>query len=245
MVFLKKDFNVLSLSILRGLCKKYKITYSKKNKNQLIEQLDIFFATKLIQKNFRIHFYKNAVDHITLEKVHYPCFIFRTKIGKCYFYNYESIIRYIMKTGNCNDPMTRIAYTDEQLIRLDSEVKQHFPNNNYKSTYKIKKSASYARRIRNRENEILSFHMRLDELKNNILFAIESDIFSWDIDAEPILIDNIEYPNINSYMNSILHELKLIIINLRHYDRDSAEHFKQSLIESISNSEILRKIQLI
>jgi hypothetical protein len=87
--------------------------------------------------------------------------------------------------------------------------------------------------------------MRLDELKNNILFAIESDIFSWDIDAEPILIDNIEYPNINSYMNSILHELKLIIINLRHYDRESAEHFKQSLIESISNSEILRKIQLI
>jgi hypothetical protein len=109
MVFLKKDFNVLSLSILRGLCKKYKITYSKKNKNQLIEQLDIFFATKLIQKNFRIHFYKNAVDHITLEKVDFPCFIFRTKIGKCYFYNYESIIRYIMKTGNCNDPMTRIA----------------------------------------------------------------------------------------------------------------------------------------
>ena len=58
MVFLKKDFNILSLSILRGLCKNYKITYSKKNKNQLIEQLNIFFATKFIQKNLENIFIK-------------------------------------------------------------------------------------------------------------------------------------------------------------------------------------------
>jgi len=250
MVFLKKDFNIFSLHILRGLCRINKITYSKKNKKQLINELNILSATKLIQKNFRIHLYKNAEDHITLEKVEYPCFIFRTKIGKCYFYNYDSIIKYIMKTGNCTDPMTRILYSDEQLIRLDSDVKKHFPNNQYKSTYKIKKNVNYAKRIRNRENEILSFQMRLEELKTNILFAIESDIFSWSLDAEPILIDNIEYPNITSYMNAILHELKLIMINLRHYDLNSAEYFKKTLIDSIkslnnNDPTILKKIQLI
>jgi hypothetical protein len=237
MGFLKNDFNILSLTILRGLCKKNKIVCSKKNKKQLIDELNRVLATKLIQRIFRIHFYKNAVDHITLEKVEYPCFIFRTKIGKCFFYNYDSIIRYIMKTGNCSDPMTRIIYSDEILIRLDAEVKKHFPNNQYKSTYKIKKNVNYARRIRNRENEILSFQMRLEELKTNILFAVESDIFLWSLDAEPILIDNIQYDNISSYMDAILHELKLIIINLRIYDLNSAEYFKKTLLEEIQQND--------
>jgi hypothetical protein len=147
-----------------------------------------------------------------------------------------------MKTGNCSDPMTRIIYSDEILIRLDAEVKKHFPNNQYKSTYKIKKNVNYARRIRNRENEILSFQMRLEELKTNILFAVESDIFSWSLDAEPILIDNIQYDNISSYMDAILHELKLIIINLRIYDLNSAEYFKKTLLEEIQQNDNISRI---
>jgi len=240
--------NTETLKTLREICKLKKLTNcSKLNKNELIVKLKKYFASIVIQKYYRMHFYKNATDHITLEVVNYPCFIFRTKLGKLYFYNYESIIKYIMKTGNTKDPMTRIQYSDEDLIRLDSEAKKHFPNNTFKSCYKIKKNINYSRRIRNRENEILSYQMRLDEIKTNILIAIESDIFSWDY-QEPILLDNIEYPSINSYINSILHEFKLIINNLRSYDRSSAEFYKISFIESINNLEgnnnsIVQKIQ--
>jgi len=251
-MFLKMDFNILNSKILHQLCKLKKISnYSKLNKKCLVNELNKYFAIKIIQKQFRKHFYKNAVDHITLEKVEYPCFIFRTKIGKCYFYNYDSIIKYIMKTGNCSDPMTRIIYSDDQLIQLDLDAKKHFPNNNYKSTYKIKKNLNYARRIRNRENEIISFQMRIDELKDIILHIIESQIFLWNISEEPILIDNIQYNNINSYINSILHEFKLIIINLRSYDLNLAEYLKKNIIESIillnseNNISILENIRSI
>jgi hypothetical protein len=156
-----------------------------------------------------------------------------------------------MKTGNCSDPMTRIIYSDDQLIQLDLDAKKHFPNNNYKSTYKIKKNLNYARRIRNRENEIISFQMRIDELKDIILHIIESQIFLWNISEEPILIDNIQYNNINSYINSILHEFKLIIINLRSYDLNLAEYLKKNIIESIillnseNNISILENIRSI
>ena len=134
-----------------------------------------------------------------------------------------------MKSGDTRDPMTRMGYSDEDLARLDLEVKLHFPNNSYKSTLKIKKNVNYARRIRNREDEALSFQMRLDEIKINIITAIDSDIFSWDID-ESLFVDNIEYPDVNSYINSILYELKLIIISLKSYDLHSVECYKFNLI---------------
>ena len=70
-----------------------------------------------------------------------------------------------MKSGKVIDPNTRNEYTDAELQRLDTEAKHHFPTKNFKSTLKIKKNESYARRIRNRENDILAFQMRLDEIK--------------------------------------------------------------------------------
>ena len=149
-----------------------------------------------------------------------------------------------MKTGNTKDPMTRIQYSDDDLLRLDSEAKKHFPNNNFKSCYKIKKNLNYSMRIRNRENEILSYQMRLDEIKTNILVITDSDAFLWDFE-EPILIDTIEYQNINSYLHSMIHEFKLIITALRRYDPDSAEYCKRMLIESIQNQMITQEIELI
>ena len=236
MVFLEKtDLKLFNIKMLKKVCKIKGIdNYSKLNKNELFGKINQYLAVKTIQQYYRSHFYKNATDHITLEKVEYPCFIFRTKIGKYFCYSYDSIIKYIMKTGDTRDPMTRIFYSDEDLSRLDSEVKYHFPDNKYKSTLKIKKNINYARRIRNRENEILSFQMRLDEIKINLLTAIESDIFSWDIN-ESLVVDNTEYSNVNSYINSILYELKLIIVSLKSYDIHSVDCFITSLLSDINN----------
>jgi len=230
-MFSQTDFKNTDLAILKKLCKMREIkNYSKFKKKELFEKFNEYLAVKLIQRCYRRHFYKNAVDHITLEPVTFPCFIYRTKSKKCFFYSYDSIIKYIMKTGDCRDPMTRENYSDEELKRLDTEAKSH--NLKYRSCYKIKKSLSYARRIRNQENEILSYQMRMDELKEHIFFIIESEMYNWNLN-EPLFIENITYNSIDSFIQTSIHELKMVLVNLRHYDSHAAETFKRDLLESI------------
>lgn len=233
-MLLKEDLKVLGVSVLKKLCKKKLIpNFSKMKKNKLFEEYNKILAVNIIQKNFRNHFYKNAVDSITLENVSFPCFIYRVKSGKVFFYDYSSIIKYIMKSGKVIDPNTRNEYTDAELIRLDSEAKFHFPDKNFKSTYKIKKNETYARRIRNRENDILSFQMRLDEIKTSILTIIEDNILAWNL-TDPIVIENIEYRNFNSYVNSIIHELKILFLNLKSYSLFEGNCYKTTFITEIN-----------
>jgi hypothetical protein len=218
---------------LNKICKIARIkNYSKLNKKELLENINKYLAVKLIQRCFRRYFYNDATDHITLEPVSYPCFIYRTKSGKHYFYNYDSIIKYIMKTGITRDPMTRESYSDTDLIRLDNEAKRY--NLKYRSTYKIKKNLNYARRIRNRENEILSFQLRMDELKELILFIISSEMNEWNLENEPILIENVEYRSVDSFIKSTFHELKMVLLNLREYDSYQVTTFKRDFLEQIT-----------
>ena len=144
-----------------------------------------------------------------------------------------------------NNIMEIFEYSDEDLIRVDTDSKKHFPKESisFKSTLKIKKNVNYARKIRNRENEILSFQLRLDELKESILFIVTDDIFLWNIPSESILIENVEYNSIDSFINSVIHELKMVVTNLRAYDSHQAESFKTDLINEIPvNSKILELV---
>jgi len=230
------SFKNLSISDLKFFCKNVSLkNYSKLNKKSLFNEYNRYLAVKIIQRFYRKYFYRNATDCISLEKVSYPCFIYRTKFGKLFFYSYDSIIKYIMKTGNTKDPMTRNEYTDDELQRLDTEAKHYFPEMRYRSTLKIKKNENYARRIRNRENEILSFQTRLDELKNIILHIIDSEIYNWVIGL--FVVDDVEYTSTMSYVNTVLYEFKLTMINLRNYDNYSESIFKKNILEQIENKE--------
>jgi hypothetical protein len=230
------SFKKLSISDLKLFCKNVSLkNYSKLNKKSLFNEYNRYLAVKIIQRFYRKYFYRNATDCITLEKVSYPCFIYRTKFGKLFFYSHDSIIKYIMKTGNTKDPMTRNEYTDDELQRLDTEAKHYFPEMRYRSTLKIKKNENYARRIRNRENEILSFQTRLDELKNIILHIIDSEIYNWVIGV--FVVDDVEYTSTMSYVNTVLYEFKLTMINLRNYDNYSESIFKKTILEQINDKE--------
>ena len=134
------SFKMLSITELKKFCKNASIKkYSTLKKKELFDEYNRFLASKVIQRKYRMHFYKNAEDNILLEKVSYPCFVYRTKFGKIFFYHYDTIIKYIMKSGDTRDPMTRNQYSDEELSRLDYEAKRYFPNIKYSSTFKIKK----------------------------------------------------------------------------------------------------------
>jgi len=233
-MFIKSDFKNLNVGILKKLSKNVKLKYNLK-KSEMIENYNQYLACKIIQKNFRKHFYRNAVDNITLECISFPCFIYRVKSGKCFFYDYNSIIKYIMKSGKVIDPNTRNEYTDFDLIRLDTEAKFYFPDKNFKSTLKIKKNENYAKRIRNRENEILTFQMRLDEIKISIITIITDEIMLWNLGDEVIIIENVEYRNFNSYINSLIHELKIFFLHLKSYSQFEAKCFKDTFITEIDN----------
>jgi len=231
----KDSLKKLTISHLKVFCKHAEIKYSRLKKEELFEQYNRHLACKVIQFHFRKHFYQNAVDCITLENVNYTCYIYRSKHGKHFFYSYESIIKYIMKTGDTRDPMTRESYTDEDLTRLDTSAKIHFSEIKYSSTLKIKKNINYARRIRNRENEILSFQTRLDELKNTIITFISDGIIFWTL-TEVFVIDSIEYRSITMYLTEVIHEIKLIYSNVKSYDPFTANCFKTGILDELKNT---------
>jgi hypothetical protein len=139
-----------------------------------------------------------------------------------------------MKSGKVIDPNTRNEYTDLELLRLDAEAKLHFPDKNFKSTYKIKRNENYAKRIRNRENEILTFQMRLDEIKTIILTIINDDILSWNLTG-PLVIENVEYTTFTDYLKEIIRELKILYLNLKSYSEFEANCFKNSFIVEITD----------
>ena len=137
-----------------------------------------------------------------------------------------------MKTGDTRDPMTRNVYSDEDLTRLDSEAKLYFPEIRYSSTLKIKKNINYAKRIRNRENEILNFQMYLEELKTKLIIVIESGALLWE-NIGTITIDSIEYYSIREYITVLLDKMKLVYCSLKSYDVFSATCFKENVMLSI------------
>jgi hypothetical protein len=233
-MFLSTDLSILSVAILKKLLKRAKIVNHRLKKLEMVREYNKYLSALKIQKVFRKYFYRNAEDHITLERVEYPCFIFQTKSGKCYFYSYESIVKYIMKTGDTRDPMTRTQYSDELLTRLDSDVKRHLPHLKFKSTLKIKKNPDYARRIRNRENEILNYQTRINEIRESIIVAVESDILSWTISN--LFIDNVEYLSPQSYVNSIIYELKILLRNLTFMDQFSGNSLRDEILTQLNGT---------
>lgn len=229
-MFLKNE--KIPLVLLKKLCKSTKLKYSKLKKQELLDLYNKYLAVKKIQQAFRNYLYKDSVDPISLDSVSFPCFIYRTKSGKCHFYAYESIIKYIMKTGVTKDPLTREEYSDNTLKRLDTQAKLYFPETKYRSTYKIKVNLNYARRIKNRENELLNYHMRISELKNHILFIVESGLI--EIPNEPILFENVEYRSMDSFVQCTFHELKIVLGHL--HDPHFVGLFKTQFLEETNNS---------
>jgi hypothetical protein len=79
-----------------------------------------------IQRAFRKWFYRNAICCISLEKVNYPCFIYKTS-GVCIFYDYLALNKYFKTSNKFIDPKTRNNYTKLEIERFKKELKLHFP----------------------------------------------------------------------------------------------------------------------
>ena len=77
----------------------------------------------------------------------------------------------------------------------------------------------------------------MDELKEIILFIVNSDMCNWNIGNESLLIENVEYQTVDSFVQSVINELKMVLVNLRNYDIHAAETFKTDLIQNLQSLE--------
>ncbi len=226
----KISYKILKVPDLKLFCKNAKIKCNQ-TKSKLFECYNRYLAVKIIQRCYRKHFYRNAECSITLEKVKYPCFIYRSKFGKLFFYDLLSIVMYICKSGNTHDPMTREQYSDTTLNNLDISVKKH-TNLKFSSTLKIKRNMSYARAVRDRENNIISYQTLLDENKNLIIILIESGILGT---SGNIFIGDENFNNPDEYLVYLLEKVNAIYNALKDLDPTSANSFKTDFIETLEH----------
>jgi hypothetical protein len=223
----KDSYKILRLPDLKLFCKgKIKLNQSK---SALFECYNRYLAVKIIQRCYRRYFYRNAECSITLEKVNYPCFIYRSKFGKLFFYDLVSIVKYICKTGNTHDPMTREQYSDTILENLDLFVKKQ--NLKFSSTLKIKRNISYAKAVRDRENDIISYQTLLEENKNLIVVLIESGLIGM---SGSIHIDGENFNNVDEYLLYLLEKTNAIYNTLKDLDIFWAETFKTEFLEQLN-----------
>ena len=66
-------------------------------------------------------------------------------------------------------------------------------------------------------------------------------MYTWNLGNEPILIENVEYQSIQSFIQSVFHELKMILENVRRYDSYVANSFKTILMESLHGNTVLHE----
>ena len=86
-MLINSDFNVINTVTLKKLCKMRGIKgYTGRKKDWMFEQLNTNMASSKIQRMWRRGFYKEAVDSITFDDVHHPCFIYNLP-NKIYFYH--------------------------------------------------------------------------------------------------------------------------------------------------------------
>ena len=232
----RRDLKEIDIKQFRKLCKMNGIKgYSGKKKEWMLDILNCHRASRKIQHHWRKKFYAEAVDSIDFDDVSHPCFIYKPVDGKRYFYRFETIISYIIKTGDVRDPCTRITYTDEELTRLDELAKCY--GYKYRSTLKIKKNRNYIRRIQERQNIVSTLECRLSEITQNIEYILENNIFDWE-DSGYFTIHNTTYTNFRMYIAENLTEYRIRIRSLQRYDNDSAIRIHRSIQEKINQSTL-------
>jgi len=64
----------------------------------------------------------NSLDPIMLEPLHGHIFKFTRANGTRVLFNLESLLNYLLETGDFSDPETRIPFSDADLSRMDREV---------------------------------------------------------------------------------------------------------------------------
>lgn len=205
------------LPSLKNVCKLLKLkNYSKKNKNEIIEQINNYKASIFIQRLLRSRLMTDDYCPITFEKLIYPFISFKNhKIFR--YYDINGLISYFNVSKNYTDPFTKEPLTDAKIKEINDLATYH----------KLQKIAPKRKPLKIiNQTEFLTILCCLNEIASNIL---NTRILTFDYIynyAIPHMMTYIYYILIQfpSYTGSIIrhfigvinshtHEYKIYIIN--------------------------------
>lgn len=187
MVFSGMIDGTVSIPILRGICKIYKLSnYSKQKKEILVKRINEYLSILRIQKFIRnkLGGGKDCLCPISMESIKYPCFPFKPK-GSTHFiyYNLESLIDYLLQTGDFRDPKTREPYLDSVLHNIDEYKKKVGLKG--KSVLLASQNRSIYKKKKDHEDDIMVLERCIDEVVSSITTIMEATM-----DDNPLVILN-------------------------------------------------------
>ncbi|EGZ27122.1 hypothetical protein PHYSODRAFT_467578 [Phytophthora sojae] len=115
----------------------------------------------------------NTLDPIMLTELGPHTFEFTRRNGSVVVYNVESLVQYILATGDFSEPETRIPFSDEDLRRIDLEASKAKLSEN--SVVDAKKNKHKFEEQKVKRDGILGLERCASEYVNKMLDIVESD----------------------------------------------------------------------
>ncbi|CAH0487495.1 unnamed protein product [Peronospora farinosa] len=115
----------------------------------------------------------NTIDPIMLAELGPHTFEFTRTNGSVVVYNVESLVQYILATGDFSEPETRIPFSDEDLRRIDSEASK--AKLNEKSVVDAMKNKHKFEEQKVKRDGVLGLERCASEYVNKMLEIVESD----------------------------------------------------------------------
>lgn len=215
-----------TLPELKKICKFMHIKkYTGLKKINIILMINKHLSILKIQRWIRKKLSKNESCPISMDRINYPCFVYKP-IGtqKLIYYNLSAIKNFLIKSGDFRDPISRDSYTEENLQTMDIIDKYyHKYEKNYKivSVCKASKNTKFYLKMKEKECELLTFERILD--------AICQDI-------KELIAEN---PLDNFMMNAVyLHDYRIQFRRLLLRSLSHAEYVINKNIDNINASRI-------
>ncbi|KAK1936700.1 hypothetical protein P3T76_010135 [Phytophthora citrophthora] len=115
----------------------------------------------------------NTLDPIMMTELGPHTFEFTRTNGSVVVYNVESLVQYILATGDFSEPETRIPFSDEDLRRIDAEASK--AKLNEKSIVDAKKNRHHFEEQKVKRDGILGLERCASEYVNKMLEIVEDD----------------------------------------------------------------------
>ncbi|KAG7400694.1 hypothetical protein PHYBOEH_004741 [Phytophthora boehmeriae] len=115
----------------------------------------------------------NTLDPIMLAELGPHTFEFVRSNGSVVVYNVESLVQYILATGDFSEPETRIPFSDDDLRRIDQEARK--AKLNEKSVVDAKTNKHKFEEQKVKRDGILGLERCASEYVNKMLEIVESD----------------------------------------------------------------------
>ncbi|ETI50827.1 hypothetical protein F441_05705 [Phytophthora nicotianae CJ01A1] len=129
--------------------------------------------TKSPRDNKKAKMVINTLDPIMLTELGPHTFEFTRRNGSVVVYNVESLVQYILATGDFSEPETRIPFSDEDLRRIDVEASKAKIKEN--SVVDAKKNKHKFEEQKIKRDGILGLERCASDYVNKMLEIVESD----------------------------------------------------------------------